>query len=200
MAPDLVRSKGVTGLRIWASLMPAAAAALLLAGCASTSPKPASPPPPKPAAPLDASYDWHVLVTAPFGTLLKEFPLAVHEVLLFKDEAPGAPASDDAECYAVDGAAPRFVDHKPETYLLCFAHDRLSRIEATVALPKSQAAQIFADACSLWMKRAPPSSSAAGGAGACQGSTDSIGFSGNLEEPSDDADALLSIKLIAAER
>ncbi len=43
---------------------------------------------PQPApAPLDASYDWHVLLVAPFGSVLKDVPLTLHEVLLFRDEA-----------------------------------------------------------------------------------------------------------------
>ena len=39
---------------------------------------------------MDASYDWHGLVLAPFGTLLKESPIALHEVLLFHEEPRGA--------------------------------------------------------------------------------------------------------------
>ena len=54
--------------------------------------------------PVDASYDWHVLLVAPFGSVLKDIPLTLHEVLLFRDEAHGAAAADDAECYAADAA------------------------------------------------------------------------------------------------
>jgi hypothetical protein len=185
-------------------LLPAAAA-LLLAACAGSNSKPAPTPvqsAPKPVVSLDPSYDWQVLVAAPFGTLLKDVPLPVHEVLLFKDEAHSDSAPDDAECYAIDGTPPRFIDRKPSAYLLCFTHDRLSRIQATVDLPDSQAAQVFADACGLWLKHAaqgagPPP---APGSAACDGSGAAVAFSSRLETQPDHADALLSIKLIAADR
>jgi hypothetical protein len=175
-----------------------AAAVLLLGACAGGTRKPALEAPAAPPPALDASYDWHVLVKAQFGSLLKDAPFALHEVLLFRDAAHGAPAGDDAECYATDGAPPRFIDRKPDQYLLCFTHDRLSRIEATVLLPASLASQVFADACGLWMKHAaaaptPP-------AGVCAGSDSGIAFSGRLEEEGDSGDALLSIKLHASER
>jgi hypothetical protein len=159
--------------------------------------------------PLDASYDWHVLLLAPFGSVLKDISLPVHEVLLFRDAAQGAPAADDAECYAVDGAALRFIARVPEEYLLCFIHDRLSRIEAAVRLPASEAAQDFADACGLWLKNAALAFPAAGAApastappegAACEGSDRDIGFSGSLETELDGADALLSITLAASHR
>src|ERR1700760_4643409 len=124
----------------------------LMAGCASAPPKPVPPAAPAPA-PLDPSYDWHVLVTAPLGSALKEMPFALHEVLLFRDEANRA-ENDSGECYAIDGTAPSFVARVPDEYLLCFKHDRLARIEATVRVPQDQAAQIFADACALWFKNA----------------------------------------------
>jgi hypothetical protein len=131
-----------------------AAAGLLLAAACATQ-KPQVTPPPAAPAPLDASYDWHVLVVAPFGGVFKDIPLAVHEVLLFRDTGAAAAPGDDSECYAVDGAAPRFIARTPTEYLLCFKHDRLSRIEATVRLPRSEAQQTFADACGLWMRNAP---------------------------------------------
>jgi len=84
----------------WA--MPAAAV-WMLAACAASkheiAPPPAKPPPP------DASYDWHVLLIAPFGSVLKDIPLALHEVLVFRDEAQSASPADDPECYAANGAA-----------------------------------------------------------------------------------------------
>ena len=40
--------------------------------------------------PVDASYDWHGLLIAPFGSVLKDIPLTLHEVLLFRDEAHGS--------------------------------------------------------------------------------------------------------------
>src|SRR5258707_15717871 len=104
-----------------------------MAACAAPAPKPAAPL--KAPAPLDASYDWHVLLVAPFGSVLKDVPLTFHEVLLFRDEAHAASAADELECYAVDGTRPRFIARPPSAYLLCFKQDRLSRVEATVRLP-----------------------------------------------------------------
>src|SRR5665811_1083135 len=87
------------------------AAILALAACAAQAPKPAALPPAPP--PLDASYDWHVLLIAPFGSVLKDVPSTLHEVLLFRDEVRNASAADELECYAVDGARPRFIARQP---------------------------------------------------------------------------------------
>jgi hypothetical protein len=177
-----------------------AAACVLLGACAST-PKPAAAAPPPMPLPLDASYDWHGLLPAPFGSGLKDIPLALHEVLQFHDEAPGASATDDAECYASNASPPRFVDRVPEEYLLCFKHDRLSRVQATVRVQRGEAAKVFADACGLWMKSAgaepavsPPQNDAA-----CEGAEAQVRFSGRLEGEPDDPDAPLSIQLDAIE-
>jgi hypothetical protein len=172
-----------------------ATSALLLAACAGGPQKPAPAASTVTPPALDASYDWHVLMKAPFGSLLKDAPFALHEVLLFREAAHGAPAADEAECYATDATPPRFIDRKPDQYLLCFTHDRLSRIEVSVLLPASQAAQVFADACGLWMKHTagPPS-------GACEGYDSGIVFRGRLEEEGDLGDATLSVQLRPSER
>jgi hypothetical protein len=169
-----------------------AGAALLLTACASA-------PPPKPVPslvpiPLDASYDWHVLLTAPFGSVLKDVPFSLHEVLQFRDAAPGGPVGEEAECYGIGSKPPRFIDRAPDEYLLCFKYDRLSRIEATVRLPQAEAAKIFADACGLWIKNA------AAVTDACAGSQGIVGFSGRLEGTPDDAELLLTVKLDASDR
>ena len=162
----------------------------MLAACASQ-PKPAAPPAPAPA-PLDASYDWHVLLVAAFGSALKDVPLTLHEVLLFRDAAQrGAPA-DELECYAVDGARPRFVARTPSEYLLCFKRDRLVRIEATVRLPADDAARVFAEACALWLKNAQAA------AEECAGSENGTAFTGHFENETDDS-AQLTIQLDAAD-
>src|SRR5471032_653703 len=88
------------------------AAAVTLTACAASSRKPDASPAPAPPA-LDGSYDWHVLMAAPFGTLLKDIPLTLHEVLLFRDDGPRA-ATEDPECYAPDNAAPQFVARTPD--------------------------------------------------------------------------------------
>src|ERR1700692_2253837 len=98
----------------------ALSAALLatLAACRAPSPRAAAPdraPPPPAAHELGgASYDWHGLLLAPFGSVLKDIPVALHEVLLFRDEAHSTATADDAatveaECYAADAPAPRFI-------------------------------------------------------------------------------------------
>jgi hypothetical protein len=168
-----------------------AAAVLMLAACAASQPKPPAPPEPAPA-PLDASYDWHVLLVAPFGSLLKDVPLTLHEVLLFRDEAQRAAPADELECYAVDGNLPRIVARSPSEYLLCFKHDRLSRIEAAVRLPADDAARIFADACGLWMKKALVTTEE------CAGSEGGITFAGHFENEPDES-AQLTVQLDAAD-
>lgn len=154
-----------------------------LTGCQTpesrvTAPGPAAPL--KAQMPADPSFDWHVLVIAPFGSVLKEVPRTLHEVLLFHDQDPAAAAPEDGECYAADAPAPQFVGHIPDAYLLCFKQDRLSRIQATVRLPQSDAAAVFAAACAGWLKSAaaPP---AAENAAACEGLDAAVHFNARLE-------------------
>ncbi|MDP9088566.1 MAG: hypothetical protein M3O26_07485 [Pseudomonadota bacterium] len=180
----------MNGTLVCARRTRAAAVALMAAACAAPPPKPAAPAVPPP---LDASYDWHAILIAPFGSALKDFPLAVHEVLLFRDAAPGAPAHDDPECYAVEGKAPRFMARSPSEYLVCFTHDRLSRVEASVRLARAESAQIFADACGLWTKNTP-----AGGR-TCEGADGTITFAAHLESDADAADAQLVVELDSSE-
>jgi hypothetical protein len=144
-----------------------------LVACRAPSPRTAAPdrvPPPPAAHELgDASYDWHGLLIAPFGSVLKDIPVALHEVLLFRDDAHGNAATGsagadaaavDAECYAADALAPRFVGSIPDEYLLCFNQGRLSRIQASVRVPAAQAPEVFAAACTGWLKNAVPATSA----------------------------------------
>lgn len=167
-----------------------------LAGCRASAPA-ASPPPhaPPPAAQLaaDGSFDWHGLLVAPFGSVLKEIPLALHEVLLFRDEAPGGAAPDDAECYASDAPAPRFVGRVPDEYLLCFKQDRLARIQASVRLTGADAPEVFAAACAGWQKSAATDAGAqsTGGkdAASCEGRDGAIHFSAHLGDEAGPADA-----------
>jgi hypothetical protein len=195
-----------------------ALSAMLLAtlvACRATSPRTAAPdrvpPPPANQEPADPSYDWHGLLIAPFGSVLKDIPLALHEVLLFRDDAHGSAATGntsasdaaagnaaadaaavDAECYAADAPAPRFVGRIPEEYLLCFNQGRLSRIQASVRVPAAQAPEAFAAACTGWLKSAASTTGAEAprvgtpgespSAGACQGRDGAIHFRGRLEE------------------
>jgi hypothetical protein len=185
------------------TFVPIAAAGLLLAACAAAPSKPVPPPAPTPPA-LDPSYDWHVLLSAPLGSVLKDTPLALHEVLLFRDEVKRG-EGDEGDCYAIDGTAPSFVARVPDEYLLCFKHDRLARVEATVRVPQDQASQIFADACGLWLRNAalpaPVIAAATDSAPAvCAGHDATAAFSGRLELDPDATDMPLSVKIDAVEQ
>jgi hypothetical protein len=179
-----------------------------LMGCRAPPPQ-ATPPVHPPAQadarpPVDASYDWHGLLVAPFGSVLKDIPLTLHEVLLFRDDAHGSAAVDDAECYAADTPAPRFLGRTPEEYLLCFKQDRLARVQASVRLAAAEAPEVFATACTGWLKNhaaaepvaAEPPAAQAGGV--CKGRDGAIRFSAHTEEESDSAETTLSITLDSA--
>jgi hypothetical protein len=199
-----------------------AVTAIMLAACAASKPQIAPPPPPPP--PLDASYDWHVLLIAPFGSVLKDIPLAVHEVLVFRDEAHSESPAGDPECYAVSGTGPRFLTRSPSSYLLCFNRGKLSRIEATVRLPEKESAQVVADACALWTKNAhaPNTAASAGperaqgsevpersedsedskgleGSAACEGADGGIAFAAHIEREPNEEDTQLTVRLDASE-
>lgn len=200
----------------------AVSAALLaaLAACRAPSPRvnaPAPAPPPPPAAHElgGDSSDWHGLLIAPFGSVLKDIPAALHEVLLFRDEEPGSASAADAdtvgaECYAADAPAPRFLGRTPDEYVLCFKQERLSRIQASVRITAAQAADVFAAACADWLKNAAPATTGLGApgtgtpragmpgagtpraetrsAGACEGRDGDTRFRGRLEEEPDRAE------------
>jgi hypothetical protein len=142
---------------------------------------------------------------------------------MFRDTAHAA-QSDDAECYAMERTAPTFLKRTPSEYMLCFKHDRLARVEATVGLPSAEAAQIFSDACGLWQRNAgeghaaaPPSGAAASGEGAgaqvaanaapaiatpvgssnCEGRDGAVSYSSRLEESTQQTDRALTMRLDA---
>src|ERR1700685_1311071 len=76
-------------------------AALLASMAACHAPSQRAAPPDRTAPantqePADESYDWHALLIAPFGSVLKDIPVALHEVLLFRDDARGAAAANGA--------------------------------------------------------------------------------------------------------
>jgi hypothetical protein len=202
----------------------ALSAALLaaLAACHAPSPRVSvpdrTPPPPAAHEPSDPSYDWHGLLIVPFGSVLKDIPVALHEVLLFRDEARGSTAADDAadapaadsECYAADAPAPRFAGRMPDEYLMCFQQGRLSRIQASVRLTAAEAPDVFAAACAGWLKNAAPAtagveapgavapnvvapgaeaqSAAARIGAACEGRDGGVRYRGRLGEESGRAD------------
>lgn len=210
------------------------AMAVALIGCQSgsprstTLPRPAAAPDPNPGAPPGAaphdegSYDWHGLLIAPFGTVLKAIPLTLHEVLLFRDDTPGsgsddaaagAPAPGAADCYAADTPAPPFAGRTPEAYVLCFTHDRLARMQVSVRLTTAEAPGVFAAACAAWLNEATPAAAAPAtgvpapeiaaaeaSAVGCTGRNGAIRFSGRLEQAADrpempSAELMMSITL-----
>jgi hypothetical protein len=162
--------------------------------------------------PLEASYDWHGLLLVPFGSGLTEISFPLHEVLLFRDASHPAQA-DDAECYAMERTAPRFVARTPSEYMLCFKHDRLARVQATVNLPRAEAEQILNDACGLWHRNggagqpgagqpaeptAGESAPRAASPGDCDGRDGGIAYVGRLDQEADQGDAALTVTLDAA--
>jgi len=172
-----------------------------LAACVS----PSLPPPPRipPAEKPHVSYDWHPLLIAPFGTLLKEIPVGLHEVLLFQDAAQGGDAREGGDCYALDGEPPSFAGRRPDEYLLCFDHDRLSRIEASVRLSPEGAGAAFAEACARWRANGPPSAAAPGAPPAtepagCEGRDGTVAFRARLSGAEAPSSEVLSISLISA--
>ena len=161
-------------------------ALLLLAACASPPPKEPLPETGRPAPPAvpaqndaaaDASFDWHPLVIAPFGTRLVDSPIRLHEVLFFREQSHGAAETESKDCYAVDGTAPAFVGRAPEEYLMCFEHDRLDRIEVAVRIEAEAAAKDFTRACALWSGNAQPLANADD---ACEGRDGDTAFSARL--------------------
>jgi hypothetical protein len=202
----MMRERHLGVLRSWLS----AAALAALTACHSAAvrapPEHVTAPPavtaPDTRPPLDATYDWHVLLIVPFGVTLKDIPLTLHEVLLFRDQARGNGAGDDAECYAPDGPAPRFIGSTPDEYLLCFKHDRLARVQASVRLSDPQPAGVFAAVCEDWLRHATPAPADAAapgaggpgadtnGSGTCEGSDGAVRFNARFDE-----EATLSIVL-----
>src|SRR5450631_759774 len=96
-------------------------------------------PPHAPAS--GTAYDWRGLMIMPFGTLLKDSPLALHEVLLFHDTAQEGGDVPHRDCYAPAGEPPLFVGRRPDEYLLCFSDDRLARVDASARLPGDSAGE-----------------------------------------------------------
>jgi hypothetical protein len=173
-------------------------AALWLAACTSlpsavpASKGAATPSADSGAAPVDPSDDWHVLMRAPLGTSLQAMPFSLHEVLLFHDA--DRDVADVRDCYGVDGAAPRFLGAAADQYLLCFEHDRLTRVDASVPLPADDAPAIFARACALWQEHAPVAGAPVP-AGTCGGRDHGVIFSARLEGGADEGSGRVSITL-----
>lgn len=98
----------------------------------------------------------------PFGTLLRDVPYRLDEVVVFHDSTSAAAGREDHECYTLrEAAPPRLFGRPVEGYSLCFSADRLNRIEASVSLPAESASAQFAAACAKWQRTGTPGASAA---------------------------------------
>ena len=163
-----------------------ASAALLaaLGGCHHAPAIPATRPPTPVVAPIAAPYDWRGLLIAPFGTVLKAIPVALHEVLLFRED----PAAALPECYAADGPGPNIAGHIPDEYVLCFAHDRLARVQVSASLTAAEAAEVFAAGCAAGAPSAAPESGVA-----CE-RDGAVRFSGRF----DDGTLSITLETVAA--
>jgi hypothetical protein len=130
-----------------------------------------------PSAPL-ANYDWHPLLLAPFGTWFRDMPVPLSEVIQFHE--PGESLGGE-ECFKPkDTDPPRFLDQAPAEYLLCFAGDRLSRIEAAVHVPAERASELFLAACADWQRRAAAPAPAT--PESCEGRDKDVAYSAHLVE------------------
>ncbi len=119
-----------------------AGAMAVLGACAG----PPLQPPAKPAAVrTDPADDWRRLPIAPFGSLLQDLQVPVHEVLMFGELA-------SQECYGLDAPQGQFVGRQIDAYLLCFAKGRLDRVEVTVNLSVADAAADFSRYCDGWLQ------------------------------------------------
>jgi hypothetical protein len=166
----------------------------MLAACASPPPK-EHPPEAGPAqsdAAANASFDWHPLVVAPFGTRLVDSPIRLHEVLFFREQSQGPAEIESKDCYAVDGTPPTFIGQAPDEYLMCFEHDRLDRIDASVRIAADDAPRVFGRACALWLGNAQPLTRADD---ACEGRDGEIAFSARLAAVPGESTAELLITL-----
>jgi hypothetical protein len=173
-------------------------------GCASAPHPAASAAPsglPTPASESVApAYDWRSLIVVPFGTLLKDMPLALDEVIMFRDAvgpaASGAPDdSESGDCFSLDGASPpQFLARRPDSYLLCFEHDRLRRIETSVHLAETEAEPLFGALCAQWLGR---SQDTAGTPDSCAGRDGTVEWRVRRAQ-GPESSATLSITLIDA--
>lgn len=151
------------------------------------------------AAARDPAEDWRALLPALLDTALQDLHLELHELVYFRDDGSGAadatadPAAAPAtsaeseDCYAVGGPAPRFLGRVTERYALCFRHDRLDRVQATVRFDADDdAAVLFQRYCAAW-------GAAADAAARCAGGDDTRRFEARLEAPDGESATLLTI-------
>jgi hypothetical protein len=171
----------------------AVAGAAWLEGCAGSAPaRGPAPTAALPAAPAAVSHDVSPLVPAPFGTAFKDVPVSLTEVLVFH-QPDVRRTSEDADCFRPNVVV-SFLGRAATQHLLCFDHDRLSRIEAAVVLPATEAPALFAAACADWQRGNPPT---ALGPDACEGRQGDIALSARRTDGPDSAATTVSITLEA---
>ena len=175
-------------------------AAGLLAACAARKPQESTPAPR--AATPDAgeiaraqAYDWHDLLTVPLGTRLKDMPMRMHEVWVFRADPRRAADADALECYGTDAPPPLLLGRPADAFALCFAHDRLFRIEAQARYSAPAARQLLERACAEWSARASVAVRTADG---CEGTEGPIHFSARLATDAEGPDAPIFISLSPA--
>jgi hypothetical protein len=113
------------------------------------------------------------------------------EVLVFQ-QADARRASEDADCFR-PSVVVSFLGRAATDHLLCFDHDRLKRIEASVVLPAAEAPALFAAACADWRRSNP---AAALEPDACEGSQGDIAFSAHRTDGPESGTATVSITLM----
>ena len=164
-----------------------------LAGCAASVPARGSAPAAvTPAGPAAVSDDFRPLVLSPFGTAFKDVPVPLTEVLVFH-QPESRRTSEDADCFRPNVVV-AFLGRAPADHLLCFDHDRLKRIEASVVLPAAEAPALFTAACTDWRRGNPAS---APESDACAGTQGDIAFDARRTDGPDAAAATVSITLVA---
>jgi hypothetical protein len=181
-------------LLAWGFAAAAVSSGAWLEGCAASAPARGSAPGASPpaAAPAVVSHDVSPLMPAPFGTAFKDVPVRLTEVLVFHQ--PDAPrTNEDVDCFRPNQVV-SFLGRAPADHLLCFDHDRLKRVEASVVLPATEAPALFAAACADWRRGEP---AAAPPSDVCEGRQGDIAFTARRTEGSDSATAIVSITLAA---
>ncbi len=122
----------------------------MLAACAGSSGKiPA-------VRPTTAAPDWHELLVAPFGVARKDIHVEMRETFLFGADQPAEPtgiegnnniAPNDEECFSLSRGLPQMFRIVPDSYVLCFYHDHLMRVEALLPVSTLKIDSLWEEIC-----------------------------------------------------
>jgi len=107
--------------------------------------------------------------------------------------APVAGAFFAGECFTPRGTLPAFGGGVAQSFVLCFAHDRLSLIQAAIDLPRPSAADLLRRYCDLWLSRTGGERSDAG----CSGHDGDAAFSARLDLDAPEAAGRVSVAVYA---